>query len=127
MAVPVVRSPLWPRASTDDSVPGSPGLGFLDAAQAAVTVVWSRSRDQGSALYYCPDAQGVYPLCHGLLGGSVLSCLAAKPAVLVEAALGAPPSVVAAAAAGPGTLVAPVSPHSSRHARSRARLRHTHD
>ncbi len=56
MSIPVVRSPLWSKPQTDDSVPGTPGLAFLDAAQADVSVVWSRARDQAPSVY-CPDAQ----------------------------------------------------------------------
>jgi hypothetical protein len=56
LCVPVVRSPLWARPSTDDTVPGSLGVGCLDASQTALTVMWSRSRGNPPSLY-SPDAQ----------------------------------------------------------------------
>ena len=56
LCIPVVRSPLWSRPSTDDTVPGSLGVGCLDASQTALTVMWSRSRASPPSLY-SPDAQ----------------------------------------------------------------------
>lgn len=107
LCLPVTRSPLWPRATTDDTVPGSLGLGFADAAQTALSVVWSRSRDQEASLY-SPDAMGLYPLCHGLLEGSPVTALCAKEGVMVEPGAGGQLTLMGAASSGPGVLLAPV-------------------
>jgi hypothetical protein len=52
--------------------------------------------------------QGMYPLCHGLLGGAALTVYCAKSGVLVDPGPGGELSLLAVAQGGAGTLVAPV-------------------
>ena len=86
---------------------GAPGVGFLDAAQTALSVVWSRSRAAEPSVY-SPDAQGLYSLCHGLLGGSPVTQFNAKEGVLVEPGAGGQLQLQGVAANGPGVLQAPL-------------------
>ncbi|KAJ9518968.1 hypothetical protein QJQ45_026184 [Haematococcus lacustris] len=124
LCLPVVRSPLWSLSTTDDAVPGTPGVCFLDAVEPRVArVLWSRSRSAETSTY-CSDsashqplkgfaAQGLFPLCHGLLGSTPVTMYNAKTGVLVEPGPAGMVALSTAAATGPGMLVAPVrlAPH----------------
>ncbi|KAL6765622.1 hypothetical protein V8C86DRAFT_503623 [Haematococcus lacustris] len=112
LCLPVVRSPLWSLSTTDDAVPGTPGVCFLDDAEPRVArVLWSRSRSAETSTYR-PDSaepkQGLFPLCHGLLGSTPVTMYNAKTGVLVEPGPAGMVALSAAAATGPGMLVAPV-------------------
>eukprot|EP00798_Chlamydomonas_sp_ICE-L_P024055 gene24055-9627_t len=104
--VPVVRSPLWSRPATDDTVPGAIGVAVLDASQTALQVQWSRSRSfVGHSPMYSPDGRGVYMLCHGIMNSQPVTLFTAKEGLTVEAGPGylPEPGVVT----GSGTMLYP--------------------
>ncbi len=87
--LPVVRSPVWPFATTDDGVCGAIGLVKEAQPGVGVRVLWSRARGKVADMakeYKATSAEGALPLCHGLLANQPVTCFVAKPGVLVEPA-----------------------------------------
>ena len=109
--LPVVRSPLWTKPSTDDEVPGSLGVALLQAGQTVIQVIWGCSTSpRDIAPMYVPDNKGVYPLCHGIVPGQEVNVFTAKEGVPVEdvygqkGALIRPVEVVFPVSAGEGKM-----------------------